>query len=147
MEAQDAEIEMLNAVQAELIVKNDQDIKAHQRDALGHHLKALMRSLQTSRAFHLWLSQTRADCRSLRILSLLQRRADRTCLASAFEVWLAGEDDDPIEESERVQQKIISAQNILAEVLMSSPRRVKGAALVNVPLGGKHAPFENTVML
>ena len=42
MEAQEAEIEMLNAVQVDLVVKNDHDIKTHQRDALGHHLKALL---------------------------------------------------------------------------------------------------------
>jgi hypothetical protein len=142
MEAQEAEIEMLNAVQAELVVKNDHDIKTHQRDALSHHLKALMRSLQTSRAFHLWLSQTRADCRSLRLLHISQRHADQACLACAFETWVVGKEDDAGEENKRVQEKIISAQNILAEVLMASPsghRRVKGAARVNAPLGERQA--------
>ena len=149
MEAQEAEIEMLNAVQVDLVVKNDHDIKTHQRDALGHHLKALLRSLQTSRAFHLWLSQTRADCRSLRLLRISQRHANHACLACAFETWVVGKEDDAGEENKRVQEKLISAQNILAEVLMASPsghRRVKGSARVNAPLGerqgDRHASTE-----
>ena len=143
MQAKDAEIEMLHGVQAELALTHESHLKAHRRDALGHHLEVLMNSLLTARAFHLMVSQTRADCRSMRLLQLIQRRGDRVRLATAFDVWVAGEEDDQLErdESERVQQKLISAQNILAEVLMASPtghhRRIKGSALVNVPLGGE----------
>lgn len=134
---------MLHGVQAELALKHDQDLKAHRRDALGHHLEVLTNSLLTARAFHVMVSQTRVDCRSVRLLQMIQRRGDRVRLASAFDLWVVGGEDDEIErdESQRVQQKLISAQNILAEVLMASPtghhRRIKGSALVHVPLGGE----------